>query len=312
MRRQVLGWRREMSGLAGEGFRREAEQIAENSRMRPIELTLPQGPEVPIVVDSPHSGQHYPSDFGAALPMALLRCSEDAFVDQLWAEAPRLGATLLAAQFPRVYIDPNRSIEDVDEALLDAPWPGPIKHSPKTQLGIGLVWRLMGENGHKRDIYQRKLSVAEVQQRIERCYKPYHQALDAALASAHQRFGKRWHLNVHSMPDDAYVHLGLPQKQLADFVLGDLDGSCSDATTMLLLESTLRAQGYSVARNDPFKGVEIIRRSGKPTQHCHSVQIEIKRSLYMDVATHQPNAGFERAKAAVTAALKALAQHAAS
>ncbi|MBT9502454.1 MAG: N-formylglutamate amidohydrolase [Burkholderiaceae bacterium] len=275
--------------------------------MRAYELTRPTGPEMPIVVDSPHSGRHYPGDFDAGLPLWRLRQGEDAFVDQLWAGAPAAGASLLTANFPRVYIDPNRSLEDIDEALLDAPWPGPVTESTKTRLGIGLVWRQMGEG---LPIYERRLSVAEVEQRIARCYQPYHQALNAALDEAHQRFGKRWHLNVHSMPDDSYAQLGLPEQQLADFVLGDLDGSCADATTMLVLEGALRAHGYSVARNDPFKGVEIIRRSGQPARHCHAVQIEIKRSLYMNVQTHQPNAGFARAKAAIDALLAALARHA--
>jgi len=275
--------------------------------MRAFELTRPTGPELPIVVDSPHSGQQYPRDFDAGLPLWQLRQGEDAFVDQLWAGAPAAGASLLAANFPRVYIDPNRSLEDIDEALLDAPWPGQVTESSKTRLGIGLVWRQMGEG---LPIYERQLSVAEVQQRIARCYQPYHQALNAALDEAHQRFGRRWHLNVHSMPDDSYAQLGLPERQLADFVLGDLDGSSADATTMLVLEGALRGQGYSVARNDPFKGVEIIRRSGQPARNCHAVQVEIKRSLYMDVQTHQPNAGFARAKAAIDALLAALARHA--
>ena len=275
--------------------------------MHAFELTRPAGLELPIVVDSPHSGRHYPEDFGAALPRVALRQGEDAFVELLWAGAPAVGASLLAAHFPRVYIDPNRSLEDVDQALLDAPWPGPVSESAKTRLGLGLVWRQMGDG---RPIYDRQLSVAEVQQRIARCYKPYHQTLNGLLADAHRRFGKRWHLNVHSMPDDSYAQLGLVDKQLADFVLGDLDGSSADATTMLVLEGALRSQGYSVVRNDPFKGVEIIRRSGQPARHCHAVQIEIKRSLYMDVQTHSPNAGFARAKAAIDALMAALARHA--
>lgn len=275
--------------------------------MHALVLSRPTGAALPIVVDSPHSGQHYPEDFGARLPREALRQGEDAFVEQLWAGAPAVGASLLAAHFPRVYIDPNRSLEDIDPALLDAPWPGPLTESNKTRLGIGLVWRQMGEG---LPIYDRRLSVAEVQRRIDRCYRPYHQALNELLDEAQQRFGRRWHLNVHSMPDDSYAQLGLPDQQLADFVLGDLDGSSADATTMLVLEGALRAQGYSVARNDPFKGVEIIRRSGQPARHCHAVQVEIKRSLYMDVATHRPNAGFARAKAAIDALLAALARHA--
>lgn len=262
---------------------------------------------LPIVVDSPHSGTAYPEDFGAALPRQLLRQSEDTRVDRLWGDVPRQGATLVAAGFPRCYIDPNRSLDDIDQALLDVPWPGPVVASRKTELGIGLVWRLLAGQA----VYARKLSVAEVQNRIERCWRPYHAALAAVLDAAGAGGRPRWHLNVHSMPDDSYRRLGLPEQPLADFVLGNLDGSSSDAATLDLLETALRGHGYSVARNDPFKGVEIVRASGDPARGRHAVQIEVKRSLYMD-ADLQPNAGFERVRAAAGAALAALAAHARS
>jgi N-formylglutamate deformylase len=80
----------------------------------PVVVTRPPGRALPIVIDSPHSGMQYPADFGASLPLATLRGGEDTWVDQMYALAPSLGATLIAAQFPRVYIDPNRSLHDID------------------------------------------------------------------------------------------------------------------------------------------------------------------------------------------------------
>jgi N-formylglutamate deformylase len=260
---------------------------------------------LPIVIDSPHSGTTYPADFGYSAPFELLRRGEDLYVDRLYANAPTHGASFVAAHFPRAYIDPNRVLADIDEALLDAPWPGEVATGPKTKLGIGLIWRMLGQV----PIYQRQLSVAEVQARIESCWRPYHAALDQAIAEAYTQFGAVWHLNVHSMPDDAYARLGLPVKPLADFVLGDLDGRTCGPEVMALIEGVLREQGYSVARNDPFKGVEIIARNGRPAEQRHSLQIEIKRSCYADVETHQPNAGFERMQRALDAMLAALATH---
>ncbi len=52
--------------------------------------------------------------------------------------------------------------------------------------------------------------------------------------------------------------------------------------------------GYSVAINDPYKGVEIVRKHGRPAENRHSLQIEIKRTLYMDEETLVPNAGYAR------------------
>lgn len=272
----------------------------------PIELTLPAPADaLPIVLDSPHSGTDWPADFDGVLDAHYLHEAEDNFVDQLYANAPRLGAALLAARFPRLYIDPNRSLDDIDELLLDAPWPGPVRPSAKTARGFGLVWRLL----KGRAIYDRRLGVAEVEQRIARYWQPYHDALWHLLDDTHARFGALWHLNVHSMGDDAYKTLGLPEKPLADFVLGDLDGTTADEPTMALVETVLRDHGFSVVRNDPFKGVEIIRRSGRPVERRWALQIEVKKSVYMDRAICRPHAGFAKVQAALDAMLVALAGH---
>jgi N-formylglutamate deformylase len=263
------------------------------------------GTELPIVLDSPHSGTDQPADWDAVLDTTERRGFEDCFVDALYADAPSHGATLLAARFPRLYIDPNRSLDDIDEALLDAPWPGPVKPSQKTALGFGLVARLM----HERPVYARPLTVADVQRRIDTCWQPYHDALWRTLDETHARHGRLWHLNVHSMGDDAYKTLKLPEKPLADVVLGDLDGTTADEPTMALIETVLRDHGYSVARNDPFKGVEIIRRSGRPAEGRRALQIEVKKSRYMDLATLQPHEGFDALKTALDAMLAALAAH---
>lgn len=270
----------------------------------PVTVTHPTAAPLPIVVDSPHSGTDYPADFGSVLQGLALRQGEDTWVHELYASAPAHGATLIAAEFPRAYLDPNRSLTDIDGALLAEPWPGPVKPGPKTELGIGLVWRLMDG----KSIYDRLLSVAELQARIDRCWRPYHQALDGALDRAAATHAKRWHLNVHSMPDEAYRRLGLPEKPLADFVLGNLDGSTCDEATMAVVEDSLRASGYSVARNDPFKGVEIIRASGQPESGWHALQIEVKRSCYMDRQL-QKNEHFARLQQAIDRMLAALAAH---
>lgn len=277
-------------------------------QISPISWQLPSSADLPIVVDSPHSGTDYPADFGSVLQGLALRQGEDTWVHELWAAAPQHGATLLAANFPRAYIDPNRGLDDIDADLLDAPWPQPAAPSAKTALGVGLVWRLM--NGEP--IYDRRLSVAEVQARIDTCWQPYHAALNSALATAAARWPCRWHLNVHSMPDDSFRRMKLPERPdrpLADFVLGDRDGSTCDENTMQRVEEVIRSAGYSVVRNDPFKGVEIIRASGDPSRQWYAMQIEVKRSLYMDEQL-QKNAGFERLQRTVNEMLAALATHA--
>ena len=95
----------------------------------PYTLRLPEAADVPLVCDSPHSGTLYPADFGYAVSFEKLRKGEDTDVHVLWQALPSVGATLLAANFPRAYVDPNRDVEDIDANLLDAPWPTPLTPS---------------------------------------------------------------------------------------------------------------------------------------------------------------------------------------
>jgi N-formylglutamate deformylase len=84
----------------------------------------------------------------------------------------------------------------------------------------------------------------------------------------------------------------------ADFVIGDRDGSTADPALSQQLCAHLRALGYSVDYNHPYKGVELVRRYGKPAERRHSIQVEINRKLYMDEQTLAPNeAGFARLQA---------------
>lgn len=270
----------------------------------PFTLRLPEGEPLPLICDSPHSGTKYPDDFGYAVPFDLLRAGEDTDVHVLWDALPSVGATLLAAEFPRAYIDPNRDIEDIDAGMLAEPWPTPLSPSEKTRLGIGLIWRDAKKNGNGA-IYDRQLPVAEIQNRIAAYHAPYHAAMREHIEAAYARFGAVWHLNLHSMPADSYEGLQIQSDHpLADFVLGDRDGTTAAPEFTALVAEALKKRGFSVAINDPFKGVALIARLGRPAERRHSLQIEVHRGLYMNEITRERSAGFN----ALQDALKGVSQ----
>ena len=258
---------------------------------------------IALVLDSPHSGARYPLDFDHLPPRAVVRQAEDSYVGELYSAAPAVGATLIEALFPRAYIDANRHLCDIDPALLSEPWPGEVTISHKTELGIGLVWRL-ARGGVP--MYARKLTVAEIQRRIVDCYEPYHRALADALDERHRQFGAVWHINCHSMPAIGDVMSDDPGRRRGEFVLGDRDGSSCDAEFTHAVASTLRGMGYEVSLNDPYKGVELVRRHGRPAERRHSLQIEINRRLYMDEDTLARNAGFAGLQENLTRLLETL------
>lgn len=249
-------------------------------------------PAVPLVLDSPHSGHDFPPDFNPIVREAELRQSEDCYVDELYAAAHELGAPLLAASFPRTYLDPNRHAGDIDLELIEGSWPWEYRPSGKARIGKSLIWRTL-EDG--RPIYARRLAPEAVRRRIERCHAPYHFALRELIDDSFKKFGKVYHINCHSMRCVAGKQSDDGEGSVRpDFVLGDRDGTTCDVRFTEFVRSTLAGMGYNVKVNDPYKGVELVRAYSDPKAARHSLQIEINKRLYMDERTLLKTAGFEQ------------------
>lgn len=258
-----------------------------------IAVVHPRADALPLIFDSPHSGTSYPSDFGHALDRMLLRRSEDTFIEELYDHAPDQRATLLYALFPRCYIDPNRGLEDIDPEMIEGGWAGEHRRSFKLDSGAGLIWRQVKTYGR---IYDRLLTRAEVEARIKTCWKPYHNTLADLFDSFHARHGQVYHVNCHSMPEWGDETTEDGEVRRADFVLGDRDGTTCEPAFSALIAQVLEDEGYSVKMNDPYKGVELVRRYSDPANGRHSIQIEINRALYMDEEQLTRNANFESLK----------------
>lgn len=254
----------------------------------------------PLVLDSPHSGFQMPSDFRASLSASVseadLRDGEDCLIDELYLPATRLGIPLLAAQFPRTWLDPNRHAGDIDLALMEGGhWPDAHVPSGKARIGKALIWRTLDDG---RPIYGRPLSVDAVRERIARYHQPYHATLQTLLDNAHAAFGVVYHINCHSMNSvSGSMGEGGPGVARADMVLGDRDGTTCDPAFTEFVRSTLTNLGYEVKVNDPFKGVELVRAYSDPARGRHSLQLEVNKRLYMHGSKGERHAGFDTLQA---------------
>lgn len=279
---------------------------------RPVDIPdvlyvrYPEAPLAPLVFDSPHSGTSYPASFKPRAPMHNLRKSEDTYVDELYSGAVRFGIPLLAALFPRCFLDANRGLHELDPNLIDGEWPHPLEDSEKAELGIGLIWRKCRPDN---DIYDRKLTVAETEARLDTYWRPYHAAVKTLLDDAHEKFGSVWHINCHSMPEwsDVMSKEG-PGIRRAEFVLGDRKGATCAPEFLELVKSTLEGFGYEVAVNVPYAGVELVRAYSDPAAGRHSLQVEIRRDLYMNEDTLEKTADFESLQKNLTELSRILAQ----
>lgn len=271
----------------------------------------PSEPRVPLLLDSPHSGHEFPTDFGAVVSEFALRDGEDCFIDELYRPATERGVTLLAALVPRTYIDLNRHAGDIDLALVEGgQWPDAFVPSGKARLGKALVWRTL-DGGEP--IYDRLLSVDEVRRRIERVHRPYHAALQEQIAATHARFGASWHIDCHSMNavGGAQGEGGAGVRR-ADFVLGDRDGTTCDTAFTEFVRGVLAGMGYEVKVNDPYKGVELVRAYSNPAGRRMSLQVEVNKRLYMDETTREKSAGFAPLQQDLAALIDAVLEYTAA
>jgi len=263
-----------------------------------IEILAPAEQRVPLVFSSPHSGRDYPAAFLAAskLDALAIRRSEDSFVDELFGHVPQLGAPLLRALFPRAFVDPNREPYELDPAMFTTPLPAFVtRRSPRVAAGLGTIARVVA-NGS--EIYSGKLDFDEANERIERCYRPYHDALEDLIAHTRTMFGTCVLIDCHSMPSiGGPMENDAGRRRQVDFILGDAHGRSCARTLTLLVEDTLRGMGYSVVRNTPYSGGFITRNYGRPERGVHALQIEINRALYMDETSFERTEGLARVAA---------------
>ena len=250
---------------------------------------------IPLVLDSPHSGTFYPSDFGHQVPIEQLRWGEDTHVERLFEDVLDIGGVMIDALFPRTYIDPNRARSDLKvDDLCDGgagKLPFELKPSAKSKRGIGLIWTRAPVL--RSPMYQHPISPAVVMHRLSRYYDVYHDKISQILDATHRRFGYFIHVNCHSMASRVKSStLEEEESMRPDFVIGDRDGTtCAQGVTRQL-ERSLKQQGYSVSINDPYKGVELVRAYSDPQVGRHSVQLEVNRRLYMNEKTREPIAKF--------------------
>ena len=244
---------------------------------------------VPIVYDSPHSGIIYPPEFKTTATKPQLKTARDAFVDELILESSNLGVAVLLADFPRTYIDPNRSTAEIDTSMLQGKWAREVQITRKLEVGMGLIRKFILPNV---PMYPEKLSVAEVENRIKKYWSPYHRALKMLLDEKVAEFDAVFYIDWHSMKSKGNQMNIDSGRERPDFVVSDQDGKTSSRKFRDVIIKNLTSQGYEVAVNYPYKGAELIKRYGVPTENRHAVQIEINRRLYMDEFSFLKNDSF--------------------
>ncbi len=227
--------------------------------------------ESPLLISCPHDGTLIPPDVAARMaPDAQTAPDTDWHVARLYAFAEQLGATMLVPSYSRYVVDLNRSPDDVSL------YPG------QNTTGLCPIVQFSGESIY---LEGQQPSIDEINARVDRYWRPYHEALReqiARLRAIHDRV-VLW--EAHSIRS---VVPFLFDGRLPDINLGTAAGASCSTATQQRLQAVLDAQNrYSHVVNGRFKGGYITRQYGQPAVGVEAIQLELAQVNYMDEDSYE-------------------------
>ena len=230
-------------------------------------FTLQRG-HSPLLLSLPHVGTSLPEDQQPRyLERAFAFEDTDWHLDQLYAFARELDASVLVPHFSRYLIDLNRPPENTPM------YPGAnnTELCPTRFFTGDALYR----EGQAPD-------AAEIARRVALYWQPYHDALRVELERLRARHGHAVLWDGHSIKSE------LPwlfEGRLSDLNLGTADGAgCAPALQAALAGLLAGQSRFSHIVNGRFKGGYITRHYGDPAQGLHAVQLEMCWCCYMTEA----------------------------
>ena len=121
---------------------------------------------------------------------------------------------------------------------------------------------------------------SEIAERVERYWKPYHQALAGELQRLRASHTRVVLWEGHSIRSVVPM---LFDGRLPDMNLGTADGaSCAGDLREALRDTLVAQENYTYVVDGRFKGGFITRHYGNPEQGIDAVQLEMAQIRYMD------------------------------
>lgn len=223
----------------------------------------------PLVVAAPHVGTFVPPAIAKRLNPAGLAVGETDFhVHRLFDFARDMGASTIFATHSRYVIDLNR---DPDGQTL---YPGRFETGlcPLSDFDRQPIYAKGQEPDSK-----------EIQQRLEHYWRPYHNALRAALDRAVARHGRALLIDAHSIRG---VIPSLFDGRLPDLNFGSDGGRTLSPPLVESLNRWRKGCGqWSHVLDGRFRGGYTTRHYGEPARGVEALQIEIVQDTYLDTAT---------------------------
>jgi len=246
-------------------------------------FTLHRG-TAPLLVSLPHDGSHIPEALAARMVPAARRAPDtDWHVSVLYDFARELGASIIVPRHSRYVVDLNRPPDDTSL------YPG------QNTTGLCPAVQFTGEPVY---LEGQAPDEAEVAQRVERYWRPYHDALVGEIERLRAQHGRVVLWEGHSIRGSDLPFLF--EGRLPDLNLGTSGGASCSPELQQRLEAVLAGQGdYDHVVNGRFKGGYITRHYADVARGVQAVQLEVSQRNYMD----EDSFAYDASKASVLQAV---------
>lgn len=219
---------------------------------------------LPLLISIPHLGTEVPAALQDGMAdAAAIRQDTDWHLDQLYAFASEMGASVIQACVSRYVIDLNR------------PPDGHSLYPGQTTTSLCPTETFRGEPLYRPGCVPDSI---EQSRRLVAYWEPYHEALRRELDRLRARHGAVLLWDAHSIASE------LPRLfagRLPDLNFGTADGrSCAPEVIEAVVDMA-RASRFTHVVNGRFKGGYITRHYGAPKDGIHAIQLEMSQFLYM-------------------------------
>ena len=208
----------------------------------------------PYIFSFPHSGEILTSEMQWQLSPEAWKFlpNVDWHLNELYAFLQHYKVNIISTPHSRYVVDVNRPLDS-------------------ERLGNYRRSLIYDTSTWDEKIYDLKPNEEEIERRIERYYKPYHEELQALIEEKVRAFGKVYLIDMHSFMGPI----------TADVCIGNRYNSTSSEVFIDKIYDAFNSEGFSSVKNDVFIG-GYITKSYAIKDIVETVQIELRYTNYIE------------------------------
>ncbi len=222
---------------------------------------------IPFVLSIPHCGTSFPNGLKNHYKKEIIENLDDTdwYLDMLYNFAPELGITTIVSNYSRWVIDLNRDPEN--KSLYD---------DGRIITSLCPTTNFLGEN-----IYNsgKEPNKEDIDNRLLKYYWPYHNKINELISSFKTKFDTVFFWDAHSIRRNVPT---INPEPFPDLIIGDNDGKTADNVFIKTCFQQLLKSDLNITHNTPFKGGNLTRSKGNPSNKTHAIQLEMSKDLYMN------------------------------